>query len=72
MGSVFWVFEVNGCSICDKFLYVFLEFIKRRRFILDKLFIIVKKYDEMYLFILYECICNNLNNLLIGCLIKKL
>lgn len=40
--------------------YVFLEFIKRGRFILDKLFIIVKKYDEMYLFILYECLCNNL------------
>lgn len=50
--------------------YVFLEFIKRGRFILDKLFIIVKKYDEMNL--LYECICNNLNNLLIGCLIKKI
>lgn len=50
--------------------YVFLEFIKRGRFILDKLFIIVKKYDEMNL--LYECICNNSNNLLIGCLIKKI
>lgn len=70
MESVFWVFEVNGCIICDKFIYVFLEFIKRGRLILDKLFIIVKKYDEMNL--LYECICNNLNNLLIGCLIKKI
>lgn len=59
-----------GVLFVINLIYVFLEFIKRGRFILDKLFIIVKKYDEMNL--LYECICNNLNNLLIGCLIKKI
>lgn len=42
----------NGCSICDKLVHELSEFIKRRISILDKLFTIVKKYDEMYLYFL--------------------
>lgn len=72
MASAFWVLEANGCTICDKLIHVLSEFIKRGRSILNKLFTIVKKYDEMYLFTLHECSCNNSNNLLTGCLIKKL
>lgn len=70
MESAFWVLEANGCTICDKLIHVLSEFIKRGRSILDKLFTIVKKYDEMNL--LHECTCNNSNNLLTGCLIKKI
>lgn len=69
MESAFWVLEANGCTICDKLIHVLSEFIKRGRSILDKLFTIVKKYDEMYLFTVHVTICNNL---LTGCLIKKL
>lgn len=72
MASAFWVLEANGCTICDKLIHVLSELIKRGRSILNKLFTIVKKYDESIYLLCMNVHVTICNNLLTGCLIKKL